>query len=379
MAEIVEYTAEKYFGRGGRPRVVQDMLGESPCWDHRTDTLYWVDIAGMAICSYEDQPKKLSRWQIGEQLGFVAVTDDLNVLIFGGAGGLSLFRKADGHITRLYHPEQRVHPNNRFNDGKIDPAGRLFAGTMDMYKPRQEGVGALYCMQCNTLKKVEAVGPVTVANGLGWSPDNLTFYHTDSPTRAIRAFSFDIRTGAVHGPAKTAFSTAEGVPDGMCVDSEGFLWVANLRAAQVLRVNPTTGHIVARVRLPVPLVTSVCFGGPYFRTLFITTAMGTTDVDIAECTDANAGYVYAVEVDIPGMPMSPLKLDGREEWLAGGGSLHLGRVGILAREVMALLGTHDAPRSLEDSQDVQPVSEKYVDDITQEPVWDKTPVCLREG
>lgn len=68
-----------------------------------------------------------------------------------------------------------------------------------------------------------------------------------------------------------------------------------------------------------------------------------------------------------------------EEWLAGGGSLHLGRVGILAREVMALLGTHDAPRSLEDSQDVQPVSEKYVDDITQEPVWDKTPVCLREG
>ena len=233
------------------------------------------------------------------------------VLIFGGAGGLSLFRKTDGHITRLYHPEQKVHPNNRFNDGKIDPAGRLFAGTMDMYKPRKEGAGALYCMQCNTLKKVEAVGPVTVANGLGWSPDNLTFYHTDSPTRAIRAFSFDIRTGAVHGPAKTAFSVAEGVPDGMCVDSEGFLWVANLRAAQVLRVNPITGHIVARVRLPVPLVTSVCFGGPYFRTLFITTAMGTTDADIAECTDANAGYVYAVEVDIPGMPMSPLKLDGR--------------------------------------------------------------------
>ena len=307
----MEYTAERYFGSSGRPRVVQDLLGESPCWDHRIDTLYWVDISGMAICSYRDQSKKLSRWQIGETLGFVTTTDDLDLLLFGGAAGISLFRKTDGHITRLYHPEQKAHPNNRFNDGKIDPAGRLFAGTMDMNKPRKEGVGALYCMQCNTLKKVEAVGAVTVANGLGWSPDNLTFYHTDTPTLTVRAFNFDARSGAVSGPERTAFKVNEGSPDGLCVDSEGFLWVANLRASQVLRVNPATGKVVARVRLPVSLVTSVCFGGPYFRTLFITTAMGTTEADIATCTDPNAGHIFAVEVDVPGMPMSPFKLDSR--------------------------------------------------------------------
>ncbi|CAK9039569.1 unnamed protein product [Durusdinium trenchii] len=311
MAEIVEYTAERYFGTAGRPRVVQDTLGESPCWDPRSDTLYWVDISGMAICSYTDQSKKVSRWQIGETLGFVATTDDLDVLLFGGVGGLSLFRKTDGHITRLYHPEQKAYPQNRFNDGKVDPAGRLFAGTMDMNKPRKEGVGAVYCMQRNMLKRVEAVGAVTVANGLGWSPDHLTFYHTDSPTLTIRAFDFDVCTGAVSGPARTVFRTTEGAPDGLCVDSEGFLWVANIRASQVLRVNPTTGGVVARVLLPVPVVTSVCFGGPYFRTLFITTAMGTSDADVAACTDVNAGQVFAVEVDVPGMPMSPLKLDGR--------------------------------------------------------------------
>eukprot|EP00438_Fugacium_kawagutii_P013858 Skav234042 [mRNA] locus=scaffold461:140203:145707:- [translate_table: standard] len=241
MAEMVEYQAERYFGNNGRPRVVQDMLGESPCWDHRTETLYWVDILGMAICSYKDQSKEVTRWHIGEVLGFVAFTEDVDVLIFGGAGA------------------------------------------------------------------------VTVSNGLGWSPDHRIFYYIDSPTLPVRAYDYDLDSGSIVGSSKVAFSVTEGAPDGMCVDSEGFLWV--------LRVNPNSGTVVARIVLPVSAVTSVCFGGPYFRTLFITTAMGTSDADVAQCSDPNAGQLYAVEVDVPGMPMTPLKLEGKatSRWDARGG------------------------------------------------------------
>ncbi|MCA0422032.1 MAG: SMP-30/gluconolactonase/LRE family protein, partial [Proteobacteria bacterium] len=187
---------------------------------------------------------------------------------------------------------------NRFNDGKCDASGRLWAGTMGLDASRKSG--AIYRIDADlTWQRMDA--PFTVANGLDWSPDGRTFYFTDSATGIIHAYDFDVRSGAIANRRIFArIDPADGRPDGLAVDAEGCLWSALWDGWAVRRFDPS-GRVMSDLRLPVPRPTSVAFGGGGYRTLFITSARIRLPARIL--ADAPfSGSLFAADVGVAGWP-----------------------------------------------------------------------------
>jgi sugar lactone lactonase YvrE len=186
----------------------------------------------------------------------------------------------------------------RMNDGKCDPAGRFWAGTM-AYDETPEA-GSLYVFEDGTARTV--LEKATVSNGLGWSLDHGTMYYIDTPTGRVDAFDYDEDSGAVSG--RRPFVTVEGgSPDGMTVDDEGHLWVALWKGGAVHRYDPS-GKLVATVRLPVTNVTSCCFGDPGGATLFITTSrQGLSNKQLS--AEPDAGKIFCVRPGVTGPPATP--------------------------------------------------------------------------
>jgi sugar lactone lactonase YvrE len=256
-----EFTCKPLFDERA-PKSPKNDLGEGPCWDHRTNTLYWVDIKGQEVCSYHAPSNATTR------------------------------RFVD-------RPEKHL-PQNRFNDGKVSPCGRLFAGTMQNNSPRGKQ-GALYMLPAGLsgCTPLEVVGPVTISNGLGWSLDGHTMYYIDSPTRSVMEYAYDPSTGSVTG-GRTFIDfngvIGEGeVPDGMTIDANGDLWVAFWNGSCVRRFCSKTGSQTGKVAVPAACVTSVCFGGPNMDELFITTAIGT-----GEQISEGSGKLYVADVGVKG-------------------------------------------------------------------------------
>ena len=169
----------------------------------------------------------------------------------------------------MNNPEADV-PGNRFNDGKCDPAGRFWAGTMAYENPVNQG--SLYRMDTD-LSVHKMLDNIGISNGLVWSLDHSTMYYIDTVAYTVRAFDYDIDTGdlknervAIHVPREM------GGPDGMTIDSEGMLWVAHYGGSQVCRWNPETGEVLHTIKLPAKQITACAFGGKDLDTLFITSA-----------------------------------------------------------------------------------------------------------
>jgi sugar lactone lactonase YvrE len=188
-------------------------------------------------------------------------------------------------------------PANRFNDGKCDPAGRFWIGTMSTTK--QAGDGSLYRLETD-LRLTEVLSDVTVSNGMCWTADTRYMYYIDSPTREILRFDYEVARGELSGRRVVyRFGPDEGVPDGMTIDEEEMLWVAEPRAWRVSRIDPTTGTRIAEVRLPVAKPTSCCFGGGDLRDLYITTASERTSPSEPGCQPP-AGGLFRARLDVAG-------------------------------------------------------------------------------
>ncbi|MEX2396965.1 MAG: SMP-30/gluconolactonase/LRE family protein, partial [Balneolales bacterium] len=165
-------------------------------------------------------------------------------------------------------PESHL-PSNRFNDGKCDPRGRFWAGTMS-YEV-EEGAGSLYCLNPDLLVD-KKITEVTISNGLAWNKQQDTFYYIDTPTRKLCSYDYEDFSGMISNRRVVReFKEDEGYPDGMTIDTEGHLWVALYGGGKVLRIDPANGNIVFEIHLPVPQVTSCTFGGAHFDELYITT------------------------------------------------------------------------------------------------------------
>lgn len=159
---------------------------------------------------------------------------------------------------------------HRFNDGKVDPTGRIWIGTLST--KFTDGAGSLYRIGSD-LKPVVQLADLTISNGLAWTEDHKTFYFIDTPTREIREFDFDLESGEIRFRRVAVEVPKElGFPDGMCIDQQGMLWVGHYGGFGVFRWNPKTGELVEKIELPVPHVTSCCFGGEKLDHLLITTA-----------------------------------------------------------------------------------------------------------
>ena len=222
------------------------ILGEGPVWRAETQDLVWVDIESARVCCFNPTSGENQTWDIGEKPG-LAVPAERGDLILGTSIGFVRLDLASGDLSPIIDPEQDL-PNNRFNDGKVDPEGRLWAGTMGM--DEAPNVGSLYRLNRN-LSTDKLFDQVSISNGMAWTSDQKTYYYIDSPTRRMDVFDCDMASGTV-SDRRTAFELPEGMgyPDGMCIDNEGMLWVALWQGWGVARFAPG-GALLAKVEVPV--------------------------------------------------------------------------------------------------------------------------------
>ncbi len=276
------------------------ILGEGPSWDSRAGVLYWVDIQRPAIYRFEPGVGQTAQWPMPAKIGCVVPTHDPHRLAFADTNGFGCLDQLTGRLNRLdARPVDLA--GMRFNDGKVDRAGRFWAGTLNCQN--SQPLGSLYRVDADHSVHRTASGFV-ISNGLGWSPDNRTLYFTDSITRTIWAYEFDLDTGELGERRDFArLSGHDGVFDGMTVDSEGFVWTAVWDGWRLIRYAPD-GSIDREIPMPVQRPTSCMFGGSDLKTLYITSAC-----DDLGCTDLQrgplAGSLFALACDVPGIAEVP--------------------------------------------------------------------------
>jgi L-arabinonolactonase len=273
------------------------ILGEGPIWDYGAGVLYWVDIKRPAVFRFDPVRGQTGHWPMPRPIGCVASTRSAEQLIFADAGGFGFLDLTTGGITRCADPESHLC-GNRFNDGKVDRKGRLWAGTID--DGCVQPTGSLYRFDPGGLVHRMASGFIC-SNGLGWSPDNRTMYFTDSMARKIWAYEFDPENGELGNRRVFAsFAELDGVPDGLTVDSRGFVWSAIWDGWRLVRF-ASDGAMDREIRMPVQRPSSCMFGGSDLRTLYVTSACAELGWDALE-RGPLAGALFAVDCDVPGLP-----------------------------------------------------------------------------
>jgi sugar lactone lactonase YvrE len=220
--------------------------------------------------------------------------------------GLVRFDAASGAASPLTDKTPYDPRTERFNDGKADPQGRFWVGTI--YEPRDPPLAVLYRFAGGKLDKM--ADKITVSNGLAWSPDARTMYWADTKAHTVHAFDFDGAAGTISGqrefarfPARTVdqdLATYGGRPDGAAMDAHGGYWVAMFEGARLLRLSPE-GAITRELKLPVRCPTMPCFGGADLKTLYITTAREKRAAEEL-AREPLAGCVLQLRVDVPGLP-----------------------------------------------------------------------------
>jgi len=279
-------------------------LGEGPLWDKKEQALYWVDIPEGRVWRHGFADHGHATVALDESVGMCALARD-GGLVAALEDSIVLVKDGARHV--LAGNVEQDKPNNRFNDGKCDAKGRLLAGTMD--RDGKKGQGSLYVLEeGRELRKL--AGDITVSNGIGWSPDNKAMYYADTPSGFLWRYDYDLETGNIaNRTALIDYTKEEGNFDGLCVDSEGMLWVAHWGGFQISRWDPETGRKIGKVEVPAPLVTSCCFGGQELDTLYITTARGWDEAQIARYP--LAGSLFAVQPCVKGMEMARFGAPGK--------------------------------------------------------------------
>jgi sugar lactone lactonase YvrE len=283
------------------------LIGEGPVWSVETQRLYWADIVGKQLNIFNPTDGSNQTFTLPELVTSVSPRQGQGQ---GGAGGLILtlrnsfafFEPATGKLDVLAEPEPDK-PGNRFNDGKCDRQGRLWAGTMgdvDWDSP----IGNLYRFGADG-KPVRMEEAICCSNGLGWSPDSKTMYFTESFRHRIFAYDFDAATGNISN--RRIFTSLEphesAFPDGLTVDAEGFVWSAQPMFGRLARYAPN-GKLERVIELPVSRGTSVMFGGPNLDVLYVTTMRATlTEAQLAE--EPLAGSLLALRPGVTGIAETP--------------------------------------------------------------------------
>lgn len=276
-------------------------LGEGPCWHPRRESLWWIDIPGKTLFEADLHGGPVRKVALTQMAGSIAVASD-GRFISALHRGIHLIDPVTGSLERFTEIPDHDPINFRFNDGKVDPQGRFWAGTLGL--KGQRGQSRLFRIQGDRSVAV-MLEHVSISNGLAWAPDERTLYYVDSPTRQVQAFDFDGNQGVIYG-GRVAISLTdhEGVPDGCCMDAEGCLWLAHWGGAKLTRWNPRTAELLQTISLPVRNVTCCAFGGPKLDKLFVTTAVDPE----ADRPEPEAGFVFCLEPGVSGLVQSPFRL-----------------------------------------------------------------------
>jgi sugar lactone lactonase YvrE len=273
-------------------------LAEGPHWWQEKHLLVWVDIEASTIGLFDPSTGRNRDLPIGSHVG-CAVPTASGDLLAATATGFFRVDPRNGDLTPLHHPEQHK-PGNRFNDGKCDPWGHFWAGTMAYdFSP---GAGALWRLGTDGHSHC-ARDNLSISNGLAWSLDHRWLYLIDSPTLQVMRIPL-APDGQLAGAASCCVEIPASwncLPDGMTIDNQGMLWIALFGGGAVTRWNPGNGEHLATLRLPCQQVTSCCFGGPVLDELFITTARrNLTAAELEQ--EPLAGSLFVAEPGVCGAP-----------------------------------------------------------------------------
>jgi sugar lactone lactonase YvrE len=276
--------------------------GEAPIWDAQNNRLLWTDIGASIVYAHHPGATTRSIISQGLPVSGIALNRD-GRLVFAGATGLHLFRAPGDHKTIL---SERAGETLLFNDILADPSGRIYAGTVYWDDNGMQHPGKLYLIDRHGSERVVEQG-IELSNGLAFSPDDRTLYYADSGARSIWSYEVDPGSGLLsHRRLFARVPGDEGIPDGLAVDSEGFLWCAQWYGGQVVRYDPD-GRVNRRVPLPVRQVASLNFGGPDLLDLYITTAAENWPSALAPpgydyTTGKFGGGIYRLRLEVPGKP-----------------------------------------------------------------------------
>lgn len=268
--------------------------GEGPIFSN--NHLLYVDIEGHALVRLNPETGGEDTWEMGERIGTVVPIKEGSFLCAGDSGIYS-YDPASGRKTNLADPEADKRPDNRFNDGKCDPSGRFWAGTISTVKKTGDANLYMFDLAGNLSLKVHNI---TNSNGICWNAEATVMYYIDTPTKKILAYPFENETGEIGEPSlvvDTGVAGWEGSPDGMTIDAEGKLWVAMCHGGTVLRIDPLSGELLHQVDFPCVETTACAFGGPNLERLFVTTGLHKT------LDEPDAGKVFVVDgLGVSGVP-----------------------------------------------------------------------------
>lgn len=229
--------------------------GEGPVWDPESGILYWVDITACRLHTWDSFGSEVRNFQFSEPVCAVTPLPSGRLLV-AFAKRLA-YLNLDGSSCEEICKVESYLPGNRCNDGKLDPAGRFWIGTMSS-EGTEVGSGSLYRLDDGG-RLTPVLGNLTIPNGMGWSSDHQTMYFIDSPTRQIRAFAFDLDDSSISLPRIVVeIPQSLGMPDGMAVAADGTLWVAHWGSGCICRWSPSTGALLERVNTGCPHTSSCC-------------------------------------------------------------------------------------------------------------------------
>jgi len=269
-------------------------LGEGPLWDDRTQRLLFVDIMRGHIHEFDPASGRDRIVNVGRPVGCIALTEKGD-WIAAAADGFYRVDPRSGGVVRMVAIEADLR-DNRMNDGYVDAAGRFWAGTMGMGGAREKGT--LYRLDPDG-KVRRMLGPVSISNGLDWSPDNRIFYYTDLALSRIDQFDFDLATGAIRNRRPfVEFPSEIGYPDGLIVDADGFVWVALWEGGSLHRYAPD-GRLDLIVPVPASQTTKCAFGGKELQDLYVTSAAIGLDA-AARAQQPHAGSLFRVRTKMRG-------------------------------------------------------------------------------
>jgi len=271
------------------------VLGEGPVWDDRTGTLFFVDIKAPAVHALDPATGATRRWPMPAPIGAIGLRER-GGLVGAFKNGFAFIDLDSGAVTPIADPEPEL-ADNRFNDGKVDAAGRFWAATMD--DTEQNPTGQLFRLD-QSLSVTRFAANFVVTNGIDWSLDGRTLYFVDTVARTIHAYAFDMASGTP-GAARVfaQIPDSDGYPDGLTVDAEDHVWSAHWGGSRVTRYRPD-GSIERVVRLPVPRCTSCCFGGAQLDTLFVTSASIGIDAAALRAAPLSGGVFAVTGLDVRG-------------------------------------------------------------------------------
>ncbi|HYP70092.1 MAG TPA: SMP-30/gluconolactonase/LRE family protein [Variovorax sp.] len=274
-------------------------LGEGTLWSQREQALYWVDILGHQLHRLRLADGARDSWRFDEEISAVAERANAPGLLVTLRRGFALFDPARPQEPARYLHQPEEPAGNRFNDGKCDPQGRFWGGTMD--SDCRAPTGTLYRFDADGSCTLHESG-ITVSNGPTWSADGRTMYFNDTAPNRILAYDFDPESGTLSNRrAWLRLAPGDGYPDGMTTDAAGRLWICHWGGACVSCHDPVSGAELARIALPAAHITNCAFGGPELRTLFVTSAWSGLDAAQRKA-QLLAGALFAVELDSPGLP-----------------------------------------------------------------------------